>query len=70
MAETFLSPVIEKLIELLAEEANLLKEVHKEAKSLKDELEIIQPFLKDAEAKLEKGELRDSTKVWLKHIRE
>ncbi|PON78352.1 NB-ARC domain, LRR domain containing protein [Parasponia andersonii] len=70
MAETFLSPVIQKLFELLAEEVNLLKGVHREVKSLRDELEIIQPFLRDAEAKLEKGELRDATKVWLKQMRE
>ena len=70
MAETFLGPLIDKLVELLADKVNLLKGVHKEAKSLKDELEIIQPFLKDAEAKLEKGELGDATKVWLKQLRE
>ncbi|PON65807.1 LRR domain containing protein [Trema orientale] len=38
MAETFLGPVIQKLVDLLAEEVNLLKGVHKEAKSLKDDL--------------------------------
>ncbi|PON78359.1 hypothetical protein PanWU01x14_019970 [Parasponia andersonii] len=70
MAEMFLSPVIEKLIELLAKEVNLLKGVHKEAKILKHELEIIQRFLRDAEAKMEKGELGDATKVWIKQIRE
>ncbi|GMN60879.1 hypothetical protein TIFTF001_029969 [Ficus carica] len=70
MAETFLTPVIEKLIELLAEEVSSLKGVHKEAKSLKDELEIIQPFLKDAEAKSERGEVSYAAKVWLKQIRE
>ena len=70
MAETFLGPVIEKLVDLLAEELKLLKGVHKEANSLKEELEIIQPFLKDAEAKLEKGELGDATKVWIKQLRE
>ncbi|PON78363.1 NB-ARC domain, LRR domain containing protein, partial [Parasponia andersonii] len=70
MAETFLSPIIQKLVKLLAEEVNFVKGVHKEAKSLKDELEIIQPFLKDAEAKVEKGELGDATKVWLKQIKE
>ncbi|EXB87533.1 Putative disease resistance protein [Morus notabilis] len=70
MAETFLSPVIEKLVDLLAEEINLVKGVHKGVKSLKNELEIIQPFLRDAEAKSEKGEVNDPAKVWLKQIRE
>ncbi|KAF4375199.1 hypothetical protein G4B88_029597 [Cannabis sativa] len=55
MAETVLSPIIKKLMELLAQEVNLLKGVHRETNSLKDELQIIQPFLKDAEAKLERG---------------
>ncbi|PON87631.1 NB-ARC domain, LRR domain containing protein [Trema orientale] len=70
MAETFLSPVIDKLLDLLAEHVNLLRGVHGEVTSLKDELEIIQPFLKDAEAKQAKGEVSDATKVWLKQLRE
>lgn len=70
MAETFLSRVIEKLVVLLGEEVNLLKGVQKEVRSLKRELEILLPFLRDAEAKSEKGEVSDATKVWLKHLRE
>ncbi|EXB53730.1 Disease resistance protein RPM1 [Morus notabilis] len=69
MAETFLSPIIEKLLQLLTEEAKSLKGVGREVESLKDELEIIQPFLRDAEAKSEKGEVNDAAKVWLKQIR-
>ncbi|XP_024027132.1 disease resistance protein RPM1 [Morus notabilis] len=69
MAETFLSPLIEKLVGLLAEEIYLLRGVRKEVKTLKDELEIIQPFLRDAEAKSEKGEVNNAAKVWLKQIR-
>ncbi|PON87625.1 NB-ARC domain, LRR domain containing protein [Trema orientale] len=70
MPVTFLSPVINKLVYLLEEQVNLLKGVHKEAKSLKDELEIIQPFLRDAEARQEKGEISEAAEVWLKQIRE
>ena len=67
MAETFLRPVIQKLVDLLAEQVlSSLKRVHKEVKSLTDELEIIQPFLKDAEAKTSKREASEATKVWLK----
>ena len=51
MIDTFLEPVIEKLVDLLNEEADLLKGVHSEVNSLKDELEILEPFLRDAEAK-------------------
>ncbi|GMN60870.1 hypothetical protein TIFTF001_029954 [Ficus carica] len=69
MAETFLSPVIEKLLELLIEEAKSLKGLKRDVESLKDELEIIQPFLRDAEAKSERGEVNDAAKVWLKQIR-
>lgn len=69
MADTFLSPVIKKLLELLVEEAKLLKGVQREVEGLKDELEIIHPFLRDAEAKLGKGEVNDAVKVWLKQIR-
>ncbi|KAF4385095.1 hypothetical protein F8388_014228 [Cannabis sativa] len=71
MAETFLTPVIEKLLDLLITQPMiLLKGVHKEVKSLKDELKIIQPFLIDAEKKLSKGELGDAAKEWLKQLKE
>ncbi|XP_024018572.1 putative disease resistance RPP13-like protein 3 [Morus notabilis] len=74
MAETFLSPIIEKLeklTKLLIGEAQSLKGVRKEVKILKDELEIIEPFLKDAEAKVEKGDrVVDASKAWLRQIRE
>ncbi|KAF4366800.1 hypothetical protein G4B88_018223 [Cannabis sativa] len=71
MAETFLTPVIEKLLDLLITQPMiLLKGVRKEVKSLKDELKIIQPFLIDAEKKLSKGELGDAAKEWLKQLKE
>ncbi|EXB54525.1 hypothetical protein L484_006273 [Morus notabilis] len=70
MAETFLNPVIGKLVELLADEVGLLKGVHKEVKSLKDELEILQPFLKDAEGKSKKGETNEAAQIWLMQLRE
>nr|ASM47225.1 coiled-coil NB-ARC domain protein [Parasponia rugosa] len=70
MAETFLSPVIDKLVDLQAEQVSLLRGVHREVKSLRDELEIIQPYLIDAEAKLSKGEVSDATQVWLRQMRE
>ncbi|KAF4384382.1 hypothetical protein F8388_004615 [Cannabis sativa] len=69
MAETFLSYVIRKLDDLLTEKVSLLRGVHREVNSLKDELEIIQPFLVDAEKKLAIGEVSDVTKVWLKQMR-
>ncbi|KAF4384381.1 hypothetical protein F8388_004614 [Cannabis sativa] len=70
MAETFLSPVIDKLLDLLSQQVTLVKGVHREVESLKDELKIIQPFLIDAEKKLAKDELSDAAKEWLKQMRE
>ncbi|PON78376.1 hypothetical protein PanWU01x14_020140 [Parasponia andersonii] len=51
MAETFLSRVVKRLVDLLAEQVDLLRGVHGVVNSLKDELKIKQPFPKDAEAK-------------------
>ena len=70
MEETFLTPVIDKLVELVFEEAKLFKGVHKEVKSLKDELEIIQPLIKDAQTKSERGEMSEATKAWMRQLRE
>ena len=60
-------PVIEKLVQLLLDEANLFKDVQREVKSLTNELETIQCFLKEAE---EKGEMSDGVKTWVKQVRE
>ena len=70
MAETFLNPVIEKLLDSFVEEVKTLRRVHREVKSLGDELAVIQPLLKDAESKLEKGEKSDAVKAWMKQLRE
>ncbi|KAL5550590.1 hypothetical protein UlMin_000766 [Ulmus minor] len=70
MAETFLSPVIGNLIELLNEEVVSLSGVHEEIQRLKDELEIIHFLLKDADAKSKRGSLGDAVKVWMDQVRE
>ncbi|GMN63439.1 hypothetical protein TIFTF001_032519 [Ficus carica] len=62
-----LRPVIDKLGQLLFGEANLFKHVHIEVKSLTDELETIQCFLKEAG---ENAEMRDGVKTWVKQVRE
>ncbi|GMN52070.1 hypothetical protein TIFTF001_021216 [Ficus carica] len=69
MAETLLSPLIEKLVELLFEEAQSLKGVRGKVKSLKDELEIIQSYLKDADARLAGGDANETIKTWTKQVR-
>lgn len=49
MTETAVTLVIDKLFQLLVQEANLLRGVHKEIVSIRDELESIKYFLKNAE---------------------
>ncbi|PON88971.1 NB-ARC domain containing protein [Trema orientale] len=71
MAETFLGPVIEKLVALSFDEVKSLRGVNEGIKSLKDDLEIIQSFLEDADARLDKGEdTSDTLKTWVKQVRE
>ena len=52
MAESAVSLVIQNLIPLLIEEANLLTGVHEEVTSIRREMEMIQSFLKDADIKI------------------
>ncbi|KAL5547971.1 hypothetical protein UlMin_003202 [Ulmus minor] len=70
MAEMVVAPVINVLAQLLIEEANWFKGIHREVKSLKDELESIRCFLKDAEERSEKGNVNDGVKTWVKQVRE
>ncbi|XP_024028473.1 disease resistance protein RPM1 [Morus notabilis] len=72
MAETVtvVTPVIDMLVQLLLKRATLFRRVHGEVKSLKDELESIQCFLIEAEEKLEKGDVNDGVKTWVKQVRE
>ncbi|ONI25134.1 hypothetical protein PRUPE_2G283200 [Prunus persica] len=73
MAESVLCFVIEKLVSLLiiSTEAKLSRDVRKEVGCIRDELESIQSFLKDADAKIAvEGEMDDSIKTWFRQIRE
>ncbi|PON67086.1 NB-ARC domain, LRR domain containing protein [Parasponia andersonii] len=70
MAETFLTPVIESLIQLLAIEVRSVAAVHKEVESLKRELEIIQSLLKDVNTRSDRGDLGDAVNTWVKQLRE
>lgn len=64
MAEIAVSFAIEQLLPLLTKEIKLLKGVHKEFADIKDELESIQAFLKDADrrAAIEGGNTGDGSK--------
>ncbi|KAL5549264.1 hypothetical protein UlMin_004495 [Ulmus minor] len=69
MADTLLGPVITKLIDLVAEEVKSLTKVRKQVMSLQDELKIIEPFLRHAEAELEKGNINEEDQEWVKQVR-
>ncbi|XP_075670915.1 disease resistance protein RPM1-like [Castanea sativa] len=70
MAESAVSLVVQNLIRLLIEEANLLKGVHEEVTSIRREMELIQSFLKDADIKAEKDDKSNVAKTWVKQVRE
>uniref|UniRef100_A0A2N9HXF7 Rx N-terminal domain-containing protein n=1 Tax=Fagus sylvatica TaxID=28930 RepID=A0A2N9HXF7_FAGSY len=71
MADTAVSPLIARLISLLTEEAKLLRGIHGEVADIKDELESIQIFLKDADARAAAEEdISDGAKTWVKQVRE
>uniref|UniRef100_A0A2N9FJ26 Disease resistance protein RPM1-like n=1 Tax=Fagus sylvatica TaxID=28930 RepID=A0A2N9FJ26_FAGSY len=70
MTETAVTLVINKLFQLLVQEASLLSSVHREIVGIRDELESIKCFLKDAEARTEKGDIHDGLKTWVKQVRE
>ncbi|XP_058788082.1 disease resistance protein RPM1-like [Vicia villosa] len=73
MAEMAVSLAVDQLLPLLREEANLLRGIHKEFADIKDELESIQAFLKDADkrAATTKGDnTSEGAKIWVKQVRE
>ncbi|KAL3577404.1 hypothetical protein D5086_022687 [Populus alba] len=70
MAESAVSLVIDKLAPLVAQGVQLLKGVHKEVVDIKDDLEAIRAFLKDADSKAEREGASEGVKVWVKQARE
>jgi disease resistance protein RPM1 len=66
MTETAVALVINELVQLIVHESKLLRGVHREVVDIRDELESIQCFLKDAD----KGDLQDGFKTWVKQVRE
>ncbi|KAJ7960975.1 Disease resistance protein [Quillaja saponaria] len=70
MAEIIVSSALEQLYSLLKEEANLLRGVHKQVEDIKNELEFIQAFLKDADARAEAEGDTFGVKTWVKKLRE
>ncbi|XP_057499611.1 disease resistance protein RPM1-like [Actinidia eriantha] len=70
MAEIAVSFVINKLVPLLQEEAKLLGGVSREANSIIADLQVIQPFLRDADERDARGELDEGVKAWVKQVRQ
>jgi len=73
MAETTVSFVLEKLCNLAEKEATLLTGVHGDFQEIKDELESIKAFLKDADARAAdegEGGSAEGVKTWVKQLRE
>jgi disease resistance protein RPM1 len=66
MTETVVTLVINELVQLITHESKLLRGVHQDVVDIRDELESIQCFLKDAD----KGDLQDGIKTWVKQVRE
>ncbi|KAK7299897.1 hypothetical protein RJT34_10726 [Clitoria ternatea] len=71
MAETAVGVVTDKLIPLLSGEVSLLKGVHSQVEWVKDELLLMQAFLKDADAKAENStQPNHAVKAWVTQLRE
>ncbi|KAH7514844.1 hypothetical protein FEM48_Zijuj11G0133500 [Ziziphus jujuba var. spinosa] len=67
MAESVVTFLLQKLDSFAHEKANLLCRIREEAEHVRDELERIRAFLRDADAK-EEGD--EELRVWIKQVRE
>ncbi|CAL5201245.1 unnamed protein product [Lathyrus oleraceus] len=71
MAETAVLFALGEVFQFLKEETNLLRGVHKDFSDIKDELESIQVFLKDADRRAaDEADINDGIRTWVKHLRE
>lgn len=70
MAEVAVKVVIDKLIPFLSGEIKLWKAIHTEVADIKNELEYIKAFLKDADRRAEKEDCNHLEKVWVKDVQE
>ncbi|XP_065631307.1 disease resistance protein RPM1 [Quercus suber] len=71
MAERVVSSLIDRLVPLLTQEAKLLRGIHGEVADIKDELDSIQSFLKDADARAAAEEdMSEGVKTWVKQLTE
>ncbi|GAU16413.1 hypothetical protein TSUD_117620 [Trifolium subterraneum] len=71
MAESAVLSALGEVFQFLKEETNLLRGLHKDFSDIKDELESIQVFLKDADRRAaDEADTNDGIRTWVKHIRE
>ena len=71
MAETAVSSALWEVFQLLKEETNLLSGVHRDFSDIKDELESIQVFLKDADRRAaDEADTNEGIRTWVKQLRE
>ncbi|GAU16411.1 hypothetical protein TSUD_117600 [Trifolium subterraneum] len=71
MAETAVLFALGELFQFLKEETNLLRGVHTDFLDIKDELESIQVFLKDADRRAaDEADTNDGIRTWVKQLRE
>ncbi|KAJ1428295.1 Virus X resistance protein-like, coiled-coil domain [Sesbania bispinosa] len=71
MAETAVLFALGQVFQLLKEQTNLLRDVHKDFADIKDELESIQAILKDADRRAgDEADTNDGIRTWVKQLRE
>ncbi|KEH32914.1 putative P-loop containing nucleoside triphosphate hydrolase, leucine-rich repeat domain, L [Medicago truncatula] len=71
MAETAVLFALGEVFQFLKEETNLLRGVHRDFSDIKDELESIQVFLKDADIRAaDEADINDGIRTWVKQLRE
>jgi len=71
MAETAVLFALGEVFQFLKEETSLLSGVHKDFSDIKDELESIQIFLKDADRRAaDEADTNDGIRTWVKQLRE
>ncbi|AES68661.1 NBS-LRR type disease resistance protein [Medicago truncatula] len=71
MAETAVLFALGQVFQFLKEETNLLSGVHRDFSDIKDELESIQVFLKDADRRAaDEADTNDGIRTWVKQLRE
>jgi disease resistance protein RPM1 len=71
MAETAVSFALGEVFQFLKEETKLLRGVHRDLSYIKDELESIQVFLKDADRRAaDETDTNEGIRTWVKQVRD